>query len=95
MSYYLASRKDMWDILRQEVAREDLQAKDMVETLRGLPYLNAFLRVRLHLNLNLALLLISSQRNYLEPTVQLTSSLNVLSQQVGPRWTGTFYPRER
>jgi len=70
----------MWDILRQEVAREDLQAKDMVETLRGLPYLNAFLRVRLHLNLNLALLLISSQRNYLEPTGQLTSSLSVWFQ---------------
>jgi len=47
VAYLLASRQDMWDIMRTEIGPADLQAEDFVDTLRKLPYLNAFIRVRL------------------------------------------------
>ena len=46
LAYLLAARKEIWDILRVEIGAVDLQAEDLVDTLRGLPYLNAFIRVR-------------------------------------------------
>ena len=47
VTYILAAHEEMWKIMRAEVASADLQAEDLVDTLRKLPYLNAFLRVRL------------------------------------------------
>ena len=45
--YLLAARQEMWGTLRAETGAVDLQADDLLDTLRGLPYLNAFIRVRL------------------------------------------------
>jgi len=45
--YLLAARQEMWETLRSETSTVDLQAVDLLDTLRGLPYLNAFIRVQL------------------------------------------------
>ena len=48
LAYYLALRQDMWSIMRTEVGSTNIEAEDFVDTLRQLPYLSAFIRVRLH-----------------------------------------------
>ena len=46
VSYHLALREDMWKSMRLEIGTADLEAGNFIETLRGMPYLNAFIRVR-------------------------------------------------
>jgi len=38
----------MWKIIRSEIGPVPLEAEGFLETLRGMPYLNAFIRVREH-----------------------------------------------
>jgi len=47
LAYCLALHEDMWKIMRSEFSAMKIQAEDFAETLRALPYLNAFIRVRL------------------------------------------------
>jgi len=47
LAYYLALRQDMWNIMRTEVGSTNIEAEDIVDTLRQLPYLSAVIRVRL------------------------------------------------
>ena len=45
-AYSLAVHEKMWEAIRGELGTVDFGADDFVDTLRELPYLNAFTRVR-------------------------------------------------
>jgi len=51
--YHLVLQEEAWKNIRAEVSTVNLQADDFVDTLRRLPYLNAFIRVRLRSELTL------------------------------------------
>ena len=47
MAYELAKRTNIWASLREELATVPIEMQYDIDVLRGLPYLNAFIRVRL------------------------------------------------
>jgi len=45
VAYCLSCHEELWHSLRREVGPVNLDTQNFMDTLRGLPYLNAFLRV--------------------------------------------------
>jgi len=48
VAYNLALNEDMWKIMRSEISTVNIQGEDVVDTLRKLPYMSAFIRVCPH-----------------------------------------------
>jgi len=75
--------------MRSEVSAMKIQAEDFAETLRALPYLNAFIRVRLNLCEKLDLLLIQLVP-LLQETLRVHGPASFYSERVVPEGGATL-----